>query len=319
MRGGRRGPGFSGDLGFSADVGSTEWGPGGPLQFNPMLNSSEIAGLKNSGYPNTGQIVPSNANMFYGGGSPFGLNALVRAEADDRFHEPASIMLDSIYRALRNPNQAGLVPVALSPVNAQPAIVFDWAGVHYAYWPYVGTIGQPIPRNPVTGLPYLCVKDSGTLESIYFSAAYLKTHPAENAVVVASDDPFAAYTVNGKLALFSPSLNHFALISTENSSAIDDPGVLSSSIARVKAAVDSLPIPAANGRPEPRHVPETLLGDTPDSQMRRIFLAFQDVGIPDVHLKSGGDPSLTFSWRGVSYLYGADQHLQVVSKVAVNN
>ena len=136
--------------------------------------------------------------------------AASEAYTRDRYHQPAPEMLDTVYRALHDPERAGLIPVAVSPVNSQvrtrrgpglrsmTALVFDWDGVHYVYRPYHGTVGHPIPLNPVTGLPYLCVKDGGLIESIYFSATYLKSHPAEKAVVVTSDDPAAAYTVNGK-------------------------------------------------------------------------------------------------------------------------
>jgi hypothetical protein len=279
-------------------------------------------------YEDTGQIVPGIANFAYGAGgmSPLAVwTYSFDAELDSRFHKPPSERLDIIYRALHNPNQAGLVPVALSPINAsiqtakgtlsKPdlAIVFDWDGVHYIYRPHGGTMGHPIPSNPVTGLPYLCVKDSGLIESIYFTATYLKSHPGEKAVVVANDEPAAAFTVNGKLYLFSPSLNHFALLAKGNPSSIDDQNALKTSLATVKTVLATLSIPAtANGRSHPKHVPEELPGDTADSQMRRIFVAFQYAGIP-VHLKSGDTSSLDFTWRGVKYVYGSDQKLRLAS------
>ena len=234
-------------------------------------------------------------------------------------------MLDTVYRALRDPDRAGLVPVAVSPVAAQmrtrkglvtratPALVFDWEGIHYVYRPYRGTIGHAIPVNPVTGRPYLCVKDGGLIESIYFSATYRKGHPTEKAVVVSSDSPAAAYTVNGKLCLFSPSLNEFVLLKTSGPEAIGDQAVLGSSIARAKAVLAARPAPAAAAGPaRSGHLPRQLAGDTADSQMRRIFIAFQEAGIP-VHLSSGDTSSLTFTWEGVNYVYGADQQLKTAS------
>lgn len=260
----------------------------------------------------TGQVVPYGLNPFYPG--------FMDAGWSDRYHEPAAEMLDTVYRALHDPDRAGLVPVAVSPVNSQvrtrrgpglrsaPALVFDWDGVHYVYRPYHGTIGHPIPLNPVTGLPYLCVKDGGLIESIYFSATYLKSHPAEKSVVVASDNPSAAYTVNGKLCLFSPSLNQFVLVKSSGPEAIGDQTLLNSSIARAKAILAARPAPAP-GPARSHRLPDQLLGDTPDSQMRRIFVAFQQAGIP-VHLSSGDTSSLTFTWQGVSYTYGSDQQLR---------
>jgi hypothetical protein len=267
----------------------------------------------------TGQIVPSGLNPFYAGFmDPSG-------GTGDRYQEPPAAMLDSVFRALHDPSRAGLVPVALSPVSYQvqskrgarnrviSALVFDWEGIHYVYRPYSGTIGHAIPRNPVTGLPFLCVKDGGLIESIYFSATYLKTHPQEKAVPVASDSPFAAYTVNGRLCLFSPALNHFAELKAVDVGAISHPDALASSLARMRAQLASQPAPAARaGLTHPARLPERLTGDTADSQMRRIFVAFQDAGIPNVHLSSGETSSLTFSWQGVNYVYGSDQRLRQV-------
>jgi hypothetical protein len=281
-------------------------------RFNPYLET-----VYTSGDGDTGQIVPTGLNPFYPGFlDPSG-------GTGDRYHEPPAAMLDSVYRALHDPSRAGLIPVALSPVSYQfqskqgtrartiQALVFDWEGVHYVYRPYSGTVGHAIPRNPVTGLPYLCVKDDGLIESIYFSATYLKTHPQEKAVPVASESPFAAYTVNGKLCLFSPSLNHFAELKAVDVGTIANPNALASSLARMRAQLAAQPAPSARaGVRHPSRLPERLTGDTTDSQMRRIFVAFQDAGVPNVHLTSGETSTLTFSWQGVNYVYGSDQQLR---------
>jgi hypothetical protein len=312
FRGGN-GPGFNGAREFTADVGYTEWGPSGPLQFSPV-SGGPVGNV--SGQPSTGQIVPTSANMFYVGNpvsGRFGTRALYQAEMDDHFHEGPALILDEAYRALHSPSRAGLVPVSISPVNARPSLVYDWDGVHYVYWPGVGTEGHKIPTNPVTGRPYLCVKDNGLMESVYFIATYLKSHPDEKAVMVASDDPSAAYTSKGQLCFFSPSLNHFAVLPKADPAAIGDAAVLKGSMAKLTALLAAVPVPAAaDGRAHPRHVPEELPGDTADSQMRRIYLAFKGAGIP-VHLVSGGSPSLSFTWQGVNYQYGPEQQLQVAS------
>ncbi len=163
-------------------------------------------------------------------------------------------------------------------------------------------------------MPYLCVRDRGLIESIYFAATYRQDHPDEQAVVVDSDEPSVAYTAKGHLCLFCPSLNHFALLTKVGASAIEEPGTLKSSITRVKAAVAATPLPAAaNGQVHSRHVPEKLAGDTPDLQMRRIFVAFQAAGIPDPSGPAGRSSSLQFSWNGTSYFYGPDQQLRPAS------
>jgi hypothetical protein len=295
---------------------------------NPFVLGSDSRSPWNE---DTGQIVPSNANIFYtsGGVATVSRSGFSNYPYDvgmgDRFHESPPEMLDTVYRALHNPDQAGLIPVAISPIDARvrtgkgleikprPAIVFDWEGVHYVYRPYVGTIGHSIPSNPVTGLPYLCVRDSGLMESIYFTATYLKSHPGEKAVVVPSDDPSVAYTEKGRLWLFSPSLNHFALLSKTDPGTINDEAALKSSISRIKDVLATLPVPpGGDGRQHLKHVPEELVGDTADLQMRRVFVAFQNAGIP-VHLKSGESSNLNFTWLGVNYFYGPDQQLRLAS------
>jgi hypothetical protein len=319
------------DSPFQRGFRGPDFAPGGlggyfTTTFQPVSGDFTVAG---GGYGNphgqelyafaefegdTGRVVPFGLNPFYPGFQDPGWN--------DRYHEPPTAMLDTVYRALRDPQRAGLVPVALSRVpsamrtrqglgqRALPALVFDWEGFHYVYRPYRGTVGLAIPLNPVTQRPYLCVQDSGLLESIYFSATYLQAHPGEKAVLVASDTPSAAYTFNGKLCLFSPSLNKFVLLKAAGPDAIGNPAALASSVDRVKAVLALQPAPAARaGHERAGRVAQRLLGDTPDSQMRRIFLAFQQAGIP-VHLASGESSSLTFNWQGVNYVYGEDQRLR---------
>jgi hypothetical protein len=286
-----------------------------------------IAAASPEFYQDTGQVAPTGTNLFYAEGLVRTGGALwtysFDAGSEIRFHEPASERLDAVYRALHNPNQAGLVPVALSPMNASVqtaqgtvsrpdlALVFDWDGIHYVYRRNGGTTGHPIPSNPVTGLPYLCVRDSGLIESIYFTATYLKDHPGEKAVVVSSDAPGAAFTANGKLCLFSPSLNNFALLAKTDAHAIEDPTALRSSLARVRVALATIS-PSSAGKGHPSHILEELPGDTPDLQMRRIFVAFQAAGIP-ARLQSGETSSLHFTWQGLNYVYGPDQRLRLAS------
>ncbi len=279
-------------------------------------------------YRDTGQIVPASLNIF-GGGSERQRPTLWTYSFDsggaERPTTGPSATLSALYRAMHSPDQAGVVPVAISPINAigqsargtvsQPgfALVFDWEGVHYVYRPHSGTIGHPIPSNPVTGLPYLCVRDPGLLESIYFAATYLQGHPGEQAVVLPEGDPAVAFTAKNRLCLFCPSLNHFALLTRADAGAIGTQGMLESSLARIRTALATLPLPAKTaGRPPGRHVPENLPGDTVDLQMRRIFVAFQAAGI-SAHLKSGAASSLNFTWRGTTYVYGPDQQLRIGS------
>jgi hypothetical protein len=234
----------------------------------------------------------------------------------DGFHESGDELVDTVYRELSDPAKAGRIPVGLGyiPVNPPrgdgspgptrmvPVVTFDWEGVHYVYRPYHGTAGSPIERNPVTGLPYLYVKDNGLMESIYFCATYPQSHPGERAVLVPGATPAAAYTIKGRLGLFCPALNKFAASKTLGAGAIDRPERLTAAVAEMQRAV------AARGR-QAEPLTTGLRGDTPDAQMRRTFLAFEAAGLAPRLKSSPGDSSLTFTWQGATYVYGQDQRL----------
>lgn len=237
--------------------------------------------------------------------------ALLRMQMVQPFRRPANEVLSWTYRVLHDPARAGLLPVALSavtmpdadgkPVSFQ-ALVFDWEGVHYVYEPDRGTEGLPLPADPVIGRPYLCVRGGGLMECAYFCAAYLRLHPKEHVVVLPGDPAAIAYTANGAIGIFGLAKGPFM---TRPLGADGVARILAhpASLLRLR---DSLAAKVT------QPIPGGLLGDTPDMQMRRVFLAFQEVGIP-CHLHSGVDPTLRFSVFGADYLYGSDQSLRRTS------
>ncbi|HVW20527.1 MAG TPA: hypothetical protein VHC86_04880 [Opitutaceae bacterium] len=270
------------------------------------------AGIHAAGAVQTADLFQPFAGVGY---SVFSVNGLPQY-LGDAFHEAPGQILDTVYRALSNPRTAGRVPVGLGyvPVNAPlgdgtpgptkmvPVLTFDWEGVHYLYRPEHGTAAYPIARNPVTDLPYLFVRDSGLMESIYFCATYGRSHPGERAVVIPGDTPAAAYTIRGRLGFFCPALNAFAASKRLAPAAIDQPKQLGAAVAEMTAAVAARP--AKRGA-----LTEGLVGDTPDAQMRRAFLAFDAAGLSPRLRSSPESSSLTFTWQGASYVYGQDQRV----------
>jgi hypothetical protein len=181
------------------------------------------------------------------------------------------------------------------------AIVFDWEGVQYLYNPDVGTQAKPLPLNPVTGLPYLCVKGGALMECAFFCATYAKQHPEEKAVLLTGDPVLAAYQSDGKLKLFIPSLGRFTL-PPDFAEAIDD----AASLGRVRDQLAALE--RQNGA-RPDAIPDQVPGDDAGLQRRRAFLALQAAGLP-CQINEQAEPSLTFTLNGVAYVYGPDQQVR---------
>jgi len=274
---------------------------------------TEERGEKASGMERQGAYRPFEAV----GWEIFARTGYVVYTGDD-FHESGDQMIDTVYRALSDPAQAGQIPVGRGyiPVHPPrgdgsigltqmvPVVTFDWEGSHYVFRPDHGTVGYPIQRNAVTGQSFLHVKDNGLMESIYFCATYLQAHPGERAVLIPGATPAAAYTIKGRLGIYCPSLDQFAAPKKLSAAAIAQPEQLAGLVAKMKDYLDAHPAKAGSRRPT-----DGLDGDTPDSQMRRAFLAFYDAGLAP-HLKSvPNDSSLSFTWQGVNYVYGQDQRL----------
>ncbi len=225
--------------------------------------------------------------------------------------QPQAEVLDWTYRAMHDPARVGLIPVALARIefkkpdgkpDGYQAVVFDWDGNHYIYNPDRGTQAVPLPRNPVTGLPYLVARGGGMLECAYFCVTYLAAHPGEKAVLLPGTPAAVAFTEKGSVGIFGLALGPF------RSKPMDGAGV-----ARVLASPASLVrlrdrLAAQTRQPLPADMP----GDTADLQMRRAFLALQAAGISS-HLVSGAEPKLTFTWAGGSFVYGPDQVLRPAS------
>jgi hypothetical protein len=232
------------------------------------------------------------------------------------FYEASPEVLSWTYQALHDVGRSGMVPVALSQVEVGTtagakdtfqALVFDWDGMHCIYHPDRGTFETPLPKNPVTDRPYLCVRNGGLLEDVYFCASYLKDHPQEKAVIVPGDPSAVAYTVKGTVGIFGLSRSSFGLPKRFGADLLANAPTL----AQIR---DVLMLQVTKMRADPKSavavapIPPEMMGDDADLQLRRAFLAFQDVGVV-THLKEGANLSLDFTWHGATYVYGADQQV----------
>jgi hypothetical protein len=245
------------------------------------------------------------------------------------FRGPAGDFLRRAYEALHDPSRAGLLPIARSIINladvsgdptkdAVPTdvVVFDWDGQHYMYNPDLGTFGIPIPVDPLTKLPYLCVKNGELIECINFCATYVKVHPDEKTALLAPPGgPYAAiYTQNGGRHLFSPFLGRTTL---PKSIRFDDTEKLVQ-LHAVLVERETKRLAAQKIATNPNSIPDGLPGDDADMQMRRTYIALGAAGVPCqlVSLKdAAGQPlqpprhALNCRWQGTTYTSNIEGNL----------
>jgi len=269
-----------------------------------MLGHTLLAGGRNANDPNPPAVIHFND-----------------------FEGAPDAILRRTFEALHDPDRAGLLPVARSLIDpgaglegagkAKPvdAVVFDWEGQHYMYNPDLGTYALPLPTNPLTRQPYLCIKNGDLFESINFCATYPKVHPGEKAALLAPPGgPYAAaYTQGGTLHLFSPFLGR-TLIPEDLHIQVED----TASLARLHALLVGRERQqrAARGQTtNPNSIPGGLPGDDADMQMRRAYLALTAAGVfPElVAVKDAAGKALsperyalTCRWQDTTYTYNID-------------
>ena len=233
-------------------------------------------------------------------------SAAARGAALQNFTQPSDALVSEAYAGLHDPAHAGLVPVALNETTYRgasvPCVVFDWDGLQYTYQPDKGTTGRPLPLNPFTGLPYLCLKNGALAECVYFRATYSRKFPNQKAVVVPGDPAFVAFQTEQNLGLFFPQLGYFTL-AKQYRGIVDDREALG----KVRTRIVVLQV-QAGARADA--VPERMPGDDGDLQVRRAFLACREAGL-DCHLHEEGPSWFDFAAEGQAYFYGLDQRVHL--------
>lgn len=225
------------------------------------------------------------------------------------FGESGDSILSAAFRRMRNPADVGLIPVALGSVklvmpDGRPGkmrgLVFDWNGLHCFYQPDWGTYVKAFPSNPETGDAYLCVKDGGFLENVYFCATYLKLHPAEKAEIFRGTPPSTAYTQDGHVRLFVFPYGYFRIPDSYSGRKVDQP----SRFAKLR---DSLVKQVIAEHAAPANLTlDHMPGDSESMQTRRVYLAFREAGITE-QLQEQSQLVLVFTWRGRQYRYGSSR------------
>jgi len=250
-----------------------------------------------------------------------------------RFDEPlyrgsSDDMLVSAFYWLNSMDKVGLVPVARSKIDMdishvrpdnrvrvqsgkQDAVVFDLDGVHYLYNDQFGTLGMPLPKNPITGAPYLVLQNGDLFESLYFTAVYAKQHPDQMAALIPAMDGIhaaAAFGRGGKLWVMSPFLGRFTPPPRYRIDQVTSLAQLHETL--VERELKKLP-PGTRTRPV-TGLPQAMPGDSTIEQVRRAYLSFKELGLPVKFVQNDKkEPGLQVDFRGATYSYFASGPIEV--------
>jgi hypothetical protein len=169
---------------------------------------------------------------------------------------------------------------AFATAGERRVLVLDWNQRHYLWNPAVGVIEVPVPVDPLTHTPYLCVQQPELPGSMLFASEYLRLRPEEKAEVLI--DPrlcanplewfargvvVAAYTDRGRVGLHTGAEN------------IPLPGATPADFAdRAKLTVLALAyyhhlLQERGSRSGA--APPALIGDTNELQLRRAHFRLQ--------------------------------------------
>jgi hypothetical protein len=198
------------------------------------------------------------------------------AESDDTQLAKAALAVSFFPSALSEVRLAR----AGSAGRSTRVLVLDWDQRHYLWNPAAGVIEVPVPVDPLTRTPYLCVPQPELPGSILFAAEYGRLHPNERAQVLldprmtshplswfARGAAVAAYTDGGRVGLHTGSEN----IPLPEATPADFAhlGILT---AKAFACYHRF-LEERGGRAGA--VPDGLIGDTSDLQLRRAHFRLQ--------------------------------------------
>lgn len=159
-------------------------------------------------------------------------------------------------------------------------LVLDWNQRHYLWNPVTGVIDVPVPVDPLTQTPYLCVPQPELPGSMLFAAEYARLHPAEKAEVLvdprmtgrpltwlARGAAVAAYTAGGRVWLHNGA-ESLPLPGATRADFADLARLTARAMTQYHRLLEELGDPA-------RRVPAGLIGDTAELQLQRAHFRLQ--------------------------------------------
>jgi len=159
-------------------------------------------------------------------------------------------------------------------------LVLDWNQRHYLWNPATGVMEVPVPVDPLTHTPYLCVQQPELPGSVLFAAEYARLNPGERAEVLidprmlaqprtwfARGAVVAAYTAEGRVWLHTGA-ESLPLPGAVPADFADLPRLTAAALARYHRFLGE-----RGSRAAP--VPAGLAGDTDELQLRRAHFRLQ--------------------------------------------
>ncbi len=159
-------------------------------------------------------------------------------------------------------------------------LVLDWNQRHFLWNPATGVIEVPVPVDPLTRTPYLCVQQPELPGSVLFAAEYARLNPGEKAEVLidpvmlahpltwlARGAVVAAYTAEGRVWLHTGT-EDLPLPGAVRADFADLARLTATALARYHRFLDE-----RGGRAGP--IPAGLIGDTDELQLRRAHFRLQ--------------------------------------------
>jgi hypothetical protein len=159
-------------------------------------------------------------------------------------------------------------------------LVLDWNQKHYLWNPATGVIEVPVPVDPLTQTPYLCVQQPELPGSVLFAAEYARLHPAEKAEVLidplmtgrplawlARGAVIAAYTAGEEVRLHNGA-ESLSLPGATRGDFADVARLTAQAMTRYHRYLEE------RGA-LPRPVPAGLAGDTDELQLKRAHFRLQ--------------------------------------------
>jgi hypothetical protein len=185
-------------------------------------------------------------------------------------------------------------------------LALDWDGKHILWSPSTGAVAFELPRDPLTGTPYVCAEFSELLESVRFVAEYRRAHPQERAELLVSAPAYAhshglartgvalaAYSAGPEVWLHT--LRGPVPLPGVRPEEIDSGAAFSArafaAAARWRAADAGRPLAA----------PPRLVGDTPGLQLRRALFQLQTTEAREVAVR--GETRLIVEWDSRQFVY----------------
>lgn len=181
-----------------------------------------------------------------------------------------------------------------------------WCGRQILWSPGLGALAVPLPRDPSTGSPRLCLAYPELPESLRFAAEYPRAHPEERAALVINPEVLAhpGGVARAGVAVAAYSRRGEVLLHTVWGE-IPLPGARPEDLARPDFAPGAFRAYTRRLRTlrpgESPAVPTRLVGDTPELQIRRAVFQLQTTEAREVPTR--GQPRLILEWRSLQYGY----------------